>query len=55
MPPALTGLAATSVTAITQGAVPVLTQLWMVPLHQHVASLQVHAADVELHIDPPAQ
>ena len=31
LPPAVTGFAAISVKAITHGAVPLLTQLWMVP------------------------
>src|SRR5665647_2874535 len=31
LPPAVTGLAATSVKAMTQGTVPLFTQLWMVP------------------------
>ena len=31
LPPAVTGFAATSTKAMTQGAVPLFTQLWMVP------------------------
>ena len=32
LPPTVTGFAAMSVNAITQGSVPLFTQLWMVPL-----------------------
>lgn len=31
LPPAVTGFAATNTKAMTQGAVPLFTQLWMVP------------------------
>jgi hypothetical protein len=31
LPPAVTGFADTSTKAMTQGAVPLFTQLWMVP------------------------
>jgi len=52
LPPTVTGFAAISTNAITQGEVPRLTQLLdRAALHQHVAGLEMDGCIVELHVD----
>ena len=52
LPPAVTGFAATSTKAMTQGAVPLFTQLWMVPRCTSTSpALRCTLVLFELHVD----